>query len=423
MQRDAHLIYVMNTTDLLRVLASPKIVSTIAGFVVADAAIMDGESESESGDAQVLGEVVVGLLCRLNPSSSEEQEQEHELGSGRMDSRWKQGRRREWTILFAFDFPAQAARHPLRFGKFIRDHFGVGWKICGSTKGRVRLEIGERALSQLGVRVYRGNKYEIRGVFLEGVDEGDKVLVVAKGASVKNGGLGSQGQTEFEFGDEGEEGGGGSCGEDGGETDSTAGGDREFEIERVEEGGAVEGWTAAPLGGLTAAAGGGNEDNDIDMVDPELCREEYDWADDELTTTETETEDADEDENASESTTSSDADERPNQRVIYINAQERRQHHQANAHSDSEIQTPTQPNPTPQEKPKRIADCPVAIHEVNSWIGQGGQRIRRRGFVGFVGHVEDNRSMASLILGMCAVRNTRPLPESMQEYLRTHNLA
>ncbi|KAF9885813.1 hypothetical protein FE257_012284 [Aspergillus nanangensis] len=52
----------------------------------------------------------------------------------------------------------------------------------------------------------------------------------------------------------------------------------------------------------------------------------------------------------------------------------------------------------------QVADSPVAIHEVKSWVDNGNdEAILIKGYVGFVGHVEDNRSMSSLILGMCAV--------------------
>lgn len=460
MQRDAHLIFARSLSDLQRILAREVIATSIAGFIVTDAKVMgidtdidpdtDANSEEASGDdemagiSKVLGGIVNGTYFYSNA---------HALGylssNGAVPNRglipgFGGPRRtnppspRELTVVFAFDFPSQAARYPLRFGRYMAETFGVGWRMCGATKGKCALEISERGLRKMGERVYRGNKYRLRAVFLGSVDERDKVLVVAKGASVGNGGLGSQGQPEVYRVDEDQS--GDENGEKGvrdmpaaaaaaaGDTDSTAGEDGEFDIEQVEVGDEGVGWTlAADSNGPTGPLGGEGEelDMDMEMINAEYRREQNDWADDELTGTEG-SESPHEDENEDVSTTSSsssDADETLSKRVIYVNIPDQRGSQNVDSDDASAAQSPNKKKK--KETPKHVANCPVAIHEVKQLTGnwaQNGQRPRMRGYVGFAGHVEDNRSMASLILGMCAVRNTRPLPESMRTFLRDHNL-
>ncbi|KAF7174371.1 hypothetical protein CNMCM5623_007019 [Aspergillus felis] len=48
------------------------------------------------------------------------------------------------------------------------------------------------------------------------------------------------------------------------------------------------------------------------------------------------------------------------------------------------------------------ADCPVAIHEVKTANSTETEELGGS-YVAFVGHLEDSRSMASLILGICGV--------------------
>ncbi|KAI9369811.1 hypothetical protein BJX61DRAFT_545237 [Aspergillus egyptiacus] len=472
MQRDAHLLSIRTTTDLSNLLSSETIAPSIAGFVVTDASIMDPEDKESLALAKavvdlikhpysVLGGNSASTTTNTNTNTNTTENgtsstSDSATGSNSASTSISNSRegtmRKENTVIFAFSFPAQAALRPLRFNKFISQHFGVSWRLCGATMGRVKLEICEPSLRNMGSRVYRGNRYEMRGVFLEGVEEGDKVLVVARGASVRNGGLGRQGQPEGKIsvaggdcvsavvkrvGKEGEE---GLLlleqGEDKGkETDSTAAEDGDYEIERVQTGG-PDGWTNVPLPSLgigTGAgdAGGGHADlEDVEMVDEaDLYREEHDWADDELNDTGKEDQDEDEDEqvDASDETSSSSSSScsggsegYPEQRVIYVDSPNRRLSHtmaeDSDASSDKFDPRKNKKNKK-KAKPKRIADCPVAIHEVRSWTDRDGQRVRARGYVGFVGHVEDNRSMASLILGMCAVRNTTPLPAAMRDAL------
>ncbi len=472
MQRDAHLIFARSLSDLKHILTNRVISTSIAGFIVTDAKVMgidtdtdpatDTNSEEGSGDADMAGiSKVLGGIANGTYFYSNAHALPHLSSNGAIPNRglipgFAGPRRtnspspREWTVVFAFDFPSQAARYPLCFGKYMAETFGVGWRMCGATKGKCALEISERGLRKMGERVYRGNKYRLRAVFLGSVDERDKVLVVAKDASVGNGGLGSQGQPEVYRVDEdqsGDENGGGgvrnmpaattqatavavaAAAAAAGDTDSTAGEDGEFDIEQVEVGDEGVGWTlAADSNGPTGPSGGLGEelDMDMEMINAEYHREEHDWADDELTGTEgSESPQEDEIEGASTtSSSSSDADETANKRVIYVNIPDQRGSQEADSDDPSAAQSPNKKKKK-RPTPKHVANCPVAIHEVEQLTGdrvQNSQRPRMRGYVGFAGHVEDNRSMASLILGMCAVRNTRPLPESMRAFLRDHNL-
>lgn len=266
---------------------------------------------------------------------------------------------------------------------------------------------------------------------------GVKCFLWIRGASIRNGGLGRQGQPDVDFdvdvdvdvdhGDDAQYSGEDLEGlseekkkkRDGEETDSTVFDECEiFRVDVHEEDGTS--YTVAPdaLAPAAALPGGAAEDG-VDTVHPEQSWDEYDWADDELTGTEVD--DENEDEEGDASTSSSDTDDQllPDEKhVVYINPADHRQWPNAEDTSSSSSSTRKPSHAKPKLIPKRIADCPVAIHEVKSYVEKDGQRVPVRGYVGFVGHVEDNRSMASLILGMCSVRNTRPLPEVMRSVLR-----
>ncbi|KAL5342835.1 hypothetical protein BJX70DRAFT_394676 [Aspergillus crustosus] len=445
MQRDAHLVCVSTLEQLNGLLARPKLVNSIVGFIVTDGTIMDFDSEIDDeqegservdGDNQALARALRSLLLdtKTNTNTNAPENPNHKPKS--------------WTILHAFDFPAHAARHPFRFSKYFSSTFNLNWKICGATQEKIALEIGEPALRKLEGRVYRGGRYNLRGVFLEGVKEGDKVLRVARGATVRNGGLGVGGQPDCLFnpeiegdwkdggGDKGSKGFGSMDDMKAEETDSTAGEEVEYQVSRVEIGEADGSWTFAPpvrndddsLSSLDW--GGGTE---IQIVEPDVGREEIEWADDEREpageSDDDDDEDNDEDIPTSSSSSNSDTELKENETILYINAPNQRGIPDADANADSEasLQPPSNKNKTTNRRKKkkfrfaqRIADCPVAIHKVRSLPdqAQGGQQVAAHGYVGFVGHIEDNRSMASLILGMCGVRNSRPLPASMRASLR-----
>ncbi|KAL4867356.1 hypothetical protein BDV12DRAFT_198311 [Aspergillus spectabilis] len=445
MQRDAILISVSTITELNRLLTRPKIVASVAGFVVTDGTIMDfdleneheGEDEREGeGGNQALARTLRSFLLLnqelSNPSPVDTNTSPSVIGNGTGNTRTK-----PWTILHAFDFPSYAARHPFRFSKYISSTFSLNWKICGATKEKIALEIGERSLRKMEGRVYRGGRYNLRGVFLECVKEGDKVLRVARGASVRNGGLGMGGQPDCLFDFEVEDGEVNKSAADkkdegGEETDSTAGENVNYVVERVEIGESGGLWSSiAPARNDDDSASSldWGEGAEIQVLEPEVRREEYEWADDELTgESRNDNDEEDSSSSSSSSSSNSDAELKPNETILYINAPNQRGN-DANADSEASLDPPNIKNKTKKKRKKkkmkkkkirpaqRIADCPVAIHEIKS-LTERGQQVPVRGYVGFVGHIEDNRSMASLILGMCGVRNSRPLPESMRASLR-----
>ncbi|KAL3488804.1 hypothetical protein BJX62DRAFT_169462 [Aspergillus germanicus] len=455
LQRDAHLITIPTVSTshnpietLTTLLRNPTITPSIAGIVIADTSIMDAEDPCMVELTETLRDLIQTLPPRPHYSH-----QSHSITTNNNNNHPTTP-----TLLFAFDFPAQATHQPLLFHKYISTHFSIAWRICGATMGKVSLEIQESGLTKMGGRMYRGQGYSLRAVFLEGVQEEDKVLVVARGASIGNGGLGRSGQPgveplaieDVEKHGQADQltagllvGAWNQGGNAGNETDSTAGEEGEFEVSRVEVGEGTDWTVARPRFDEHGEAYDltGLEHEDTSMAEPEHCWHEYDWADDELTSTT----DLDSDEEASSSSSSDDTDSdndntgihsnngQPGKRVIYINAPSHRRTSTISSSSSSssnEANDPTNPNPQPtlqpdpkypqkKHKPSRLANCPVAIHELQSstTIQQGSKRVRVRGFVGFVGHVEDNRSMASLMLGICAVRNTRPLPEGVRRDL------
>ncbi|KAL2870231.1 uncharacterized protein BJX67DRAFT_378221 [Aspergillus lucknowensis] len=417
MRRDANLVPAFTTSPdhLDSLITNPVIFAALGGIIVTDASIMDPENPA----AHSITKTLLGFLNGTGPFWILWRER---LGENRNNINDFPR-----NVVFAFDFPAQAARQPLRFGKYMAENFGLSWKICGATMGKVDLVFSERVLRKMGGRRYRGGKYVIRGVFLEGVAEGDKVLLVDKRASIKNGGLGTQGQPDVDV-DHGVDALFGGVGleelraakRDGDETDSTV--MDECEVHRVDvqaEDGTS--WTVPPSAADPAdpaGAGGAGQDG-IEMVHPEQSWDEYDLADDELTGTELD--DESEDEEGEASTTSEDTDDwlLPNEKhVIYINPPDHREWTNTDDTTSPSLSPREPKNPKSEAIPKRIANCPVAVHEVKSKVEKYDQSLLIRGYIGFVGHVEDNRSMAGLILGMCGVMNTKPLPEAMRSVLR-----
>ncbi|KAL4929145.1 uncharacterized protein BDV17DRAFT_291138 [Aspergillus undulatus] len=436
MQRDARLLLALGLADLQRILANETKADSIAGLVVTDASIMDVDDDegkgrddgNDSGEKNALSQVLSGIATgEYSCSSSYEQQktQRANTDTGRKTRLgWKSVgnsesisiRPREWTVVFAFDFPSQAALQPLRFRHYMAETFRseIGWKICGTTKAKWMLQMSERWLRKMGERVYRGNRYEIRAVFLDGVEETDKVLVVEKGKASgisesvpELGTVPRRGQSRELYSDRlGEL--AASASKD--ETDSTAG-DEEVEVARGDGS-----WTlATSMDGAVSHPPWGQAEH-LNMLAQESLREEQEGADDELVNKfddpyEGEDEKEDEDARAGDSDSNI---EQPAQRLIYVNVPEKRRkiNSSGNIMSASDADSPADEDVYRSKKQKNdacIADCPVALHEIKSWAERGGQRFRVRGYVGFVGHVEDNRSMASLILGMCGVQNARPL--------------
>ncbi|KAL4899748.1 hypothetical protein BDW74DRAFT_107221 [Aspergillus multicolor] len=496
---DAHLIYALNVADIHRVLCNEGIADSIAGFVVTDARIMG--VDTGSGDGPSVG-VTTRAACKNNCADQDEEmvamsnllkdivhgkyaygyekpQEKKPKNAGRRNrglipefptpdtetsashdcsNRRPRHTPRQWAVVFAFDFPAQAACHPLRFGKYMMETFGLGWRICGATQAKWQLGVNEQGLRKMGERVYRGDKYEVRCVFLDGVVEDDKVLIVKKKKehdpkkddSQKEKQKASRclirgrrrnetnGHDEMEMAER--------VSSD--ETDNTTGEEPKFTIERVEVGDRRGGWKlAADRNGPFFPAPG--EDSEIltPMLKAELRREERDWADDELTTgeeeddadTDTEVktevdeggyeEDNEDEDDDSNSNSSSDVEActgpklKPTRymHTIYVNFPDQRG---SKCESDADdVQSPVKKKQKKSDKPaRRVANCPVALHSVKTWFEKENRRVSLYGFVGFVGHVEDNRSMASLILGMCGVRNIRLLPSELAAWMNEGRL-
>ncbi|KAL4946678.1 hypothetical protein BDV06DRAFT_218144 [Aspergillus oleicola] len=420
-QRDAELVFALGLADLKRVLADEEIIQSIAGFVVTDAAVMgidenDGEMHAIS---RLLAEIVKGAHSYKQAVTNLGQKTRTRNTGGSSNNTTKRIliNHHESTVLFAFDFPAQATLHPLRFKNYMSETFGAGlrWKICGATKNEWTLGINEPGLRKMGGRVYHGNRYKMRAVFLDGVEEEDKVLVVDKGKgaaepdnvrySVRLKGIYADCLGDLPAS---------LCGY---ETESTVHEGENFDSEHVKsaDNDASSTLTAntddvafPPLRGR-----GGKVTLAEDL---ESRREECEWADDELTAESDNQEDDDDDntdtDTASTSCTYLDTEEQPNRHIIYFNVPHKhgKSHDNAQAHSDFDSDSGLAHDRMTRNH-VGVADCAVALHEIRSWTEIDSQRFRTREYVGFVGHVDDNRSMASLILGMCGVQNARPLSE------------
>ncbi|PKY02037.1 hypothetical protein P168DRAFT_283799 [Aspergillus campestris IBT 28561] len=140
MNRDVELYWAPNIKTLNGTIQKHSY--RIAGFIISDAAIMDPEHEE-------LAQRVASLP--RTPG-------------------------REWAVVFAFDFPSQAARAPFRFNQYLETYFGLGWRMCGKTENKIKMKLRTLALRKVAKRVYR-TEYEFRGVFIRGVKQGDKFLV------------------------------------------------------------------------------------------------------------------------------------------------------------------------------------------------------------------------------------------------------
>ncbi|PLN77009.1 hypothetical protein BDW42DRAFT_188330 [Aspergillus taichungensis] len=140
MNRDVELYWAPNLKNLNNTISTHS--QRIAGFIICDATIMDPEHEE-------LARRVASLPCTPG---------------------------REWAVVFAFDFPAQAARAPFRFHQYMETYFGLGWRMCGKTENKIKMKLRMPALRKVARRFYR-TEFEFRGVFIRGVKQGDKLLV------------------------------------------------------------------------------------------------------------------------------------------------------------------------------------------------------------------------------------------------------
>ncbi|KAL4796781.1 hypothetical protein BDV19DRAFT_387976 [Aspergillus venezuelensis] len=435
LERDAHVIFANGLADIQRILADESMAELISGFIVTNAKVMEIDGRNDDGDGEgdgdgemqaisdLLTEIVKGVYSfyheegDTNPNPDPDQPKSLKPLHSTIHPR-------KWTVLFAFEFPAQAALQPLRFKNYMSDTFGteLGWKICGATKNEWTLKINGAGLRDMVGGVYRGNRYRMRAVFLDGVVDSDKILVAGMGEADAAPGIGNVADDRLRGLDTDQLKPWKPPGP-GYETGSTAAAEEDFGIEK---------WQAmeAELGSKIAR----NLDNMPSQLFPvPACgltmadlssRDEYrKWVHDRLAA------ESESPKNASnycfsaaygytDSSGDGDGEEQTDRRIIYANVPEKRGLHNDSAqddddHSGSDFDSDAEQDLEVEDEVEgsvgiAVADCPVALHEIKSWVESGGQRIRVRGYVGFVGHVEDNRSMASLILGMCGVQKARP---------------
>ncbi|KAL4948863.1 hypothetical protein BDW69DRAFT_188860 [Aspergillus filifer] len=425
LERDAHVIFANGLTQLRCVLANESMAESIGGFIVTDARVMGVDGGNGDGDEDGDGEAraISGLLTEIVKGTYSFHHEEASTISGPDQPTSSKYLHRtiishEWTVLFAFDFPAQAALQPLRFKNYISDNFGaeLGWKICGATKNEWTLKIKGVGLRNMSGGVYHGNRYRMRAVFLDGVEDSDKILVAGKGkASAEPGDADGRlrGLDTDPLGDS-------QLSGPGYETDSTTA-EEDFDFQKGQAADAELGSIIAknnntipshfppiPACGLRMA----------DLCSRDECRK---WVNDRLAAESEFFRHARNDcSGAAYGYTGSDGDgddeEQTDRWIIYTNVpevcgqrsdsvQDDDDHYDSDPDAEQVLEVEDE---VEGSVGVAVADCPVALHEIKSWIEAGGQRVCVRGYVGFVGHVEDNRSMASLILGMCGVQKARP---------------
>ncbi|GES62424.1 hypothetical protein ASPWEDRAFT_167017 [Aspergillus terreus] len=324
LQRDAQLVHAADLPTLDTHLAThTDEPPTIAGILITDASIMNSSEPCTS------------LSTRLATLAH------------------------TYPVIFAFDFPTQAARRPLLFARYMRTTFGLAWQMAGCTTDRVELRLRPGVLWMARGRECWRYWYEMRAVVLRGVEREDKVLVVT--------GVGVGGQPEDKGILGGERGDATSTTDDGDDYD-----DEEEQEENEDEDGdgdedyGFEGSNASSLESESTGSQPGDE-----------AAHEEDWADDEMS--------HDED----LMTTMSTADDILSTSTNYSYV----------LSDDGTSRVPSYIEHTVSEA--QVADSAVVFHEVADPAAQ--ETATARGYVGFVGHVEDNRSMSSIILGMCSI--------------------
>ncbi|KAG2420859.1 hypothetical protein HFD88_000473 [Aspergillus terreus] len=316
LQRDAQLVHAADLPTLDTHLAThTDEPPTIAGILITDASIMNSS------------ETCTSLSTRLATLAH------------------------TYPVIFAFDFPAQAARRPLLFARYMRTTFGLAWQMAGCTTDRVELRLRPGVLWMARGRGCWRYWYEMRAVVLRGVESEDKVLVVT--------GVRAGGQPE----DEGIAG-----GERGDATSTTDDGDddEEEEEEENENGGEDYGFEGLNASSPESEATGSQPGDE--------AAHEEDWADDEMSHDEDLALPADDNLPTLTNYSYVLSDDGTSRVPSYIE------------HTIDEMQ---------------VADSAVVFHEVADPAAQETGTVR--GYVGFVGHVEDNRSMSSIILGMCFI--------------------
>lgn len=86
------------------------------------------------------------------------------------------------TVTFGLDLAIQVAFDSYQFEKYLKEFFGLEWKVAGMSANKSMLKLGLDALPKLAPRVFR-SEYNVRCTFLRNVYESDKVLVTMDRAS------------------------------------------------------------------------------------------------------------------------------------------------------------------------------------------------------------------------------------------------
>ncbi|KKK23409.1 hypothetical protein ARAM_007546 [Aspergillus rambellii] len=419
LHRDCHIMYAWDVDSLNALIELYE--DDIAGVVVTDAGIMQG------GQCEVLSKrlaelVRAGCCCSSVSAGLGLKDEKGEEKRKEKEEEEEEEEHSHWTVLFAFDFPAGAAHQPLRFAQYMTDVFALQWKISGMTVGKARLRLRRRTLRKMGPGPFLKERYAVRAVVLGMVKLADKVLVVRRG------------EEDLKIGADG-----GGCGF-GSDSGSGVGLDRDYDRDRDRYGcgcGAecfcdlgsdsdldADTWfTGRWVSGDFTTERTPERPAELEVVDEKAGEhgigggQECEWADDEWTSSDTSTESEEEWKGSQrESGDGGDDSSLQGPTDFPLSALTRLPYRGGYAldqmTEDGSDWVPSDDEGT--EADKRIADCPVAIHEVKTWREQDGEEVMVRGYVGFVGHVEDTRSMASLILGMCAVGVRDESPAEME---------
>lgn len=146
LRREVRLIIATNEAELGHFVQEESGNGTLAGVIIADGEIMRRARRR-------LATALVALL----------HDPEHEC-----------------TVIFAFDFARHAWRDSSRFTRFMRRHFPtLRWKVGDMMAVKEKMVLRRRVLRKMGARVYR-KKYSMRGVVFTSVKQADKVIVMEK---------------------------------------------------------------------------------------------------------------------------------------------------------------------------------------------------------------------------------------------------
>lgn len=144
LRREVRLIFAEDEAELSHAVREESEKETLAGIVIADAEIMHRARRR-------LATAVAKLL--------------HDADN-------------QWTVILAFDFARQAWYDISRFKRFMKRHFPtLRWEIDRMMPFKERAVLRRPVLRKMGPRVYR-RKYNVRGVVFSRVKQSDKVVVV-----------------------------------------------------------------------------------------------------------------------------------------------------------------------------------------------------------------------------------------------------